>query len=279
MTQSRAFALYTILATLTVTSAAGCTEQPDTKATRQGSYVAEYGLVTLAAGNNNNWSDTVCTGASDLCRLVGDVSGSTITGLDEAAFGNRFYGVWLYNEGLYSIHFAHNSSSSSTANRLRLRAGADLTLAPGYGVWLVTITDWSTDPITPLGWTEIGAHAVEDAVASTPSRTLGTAFRPSTDRPTLVTFSANAECSISLSGGQEGRVELLSDSANPPTTIRAELAGCKNTGTVVLGVSEVVGSRGTATYWVPTGDYVLVRGVNVTSTPTLVITHQTEQRL
>lgn len=281
MTHSRSLTLlYTILATLTVTSAAGCTEpSPNTATTQQHTSITEYyGPATLSAGNHNNWSDTTCPQYSSYCRLVGDASGSTITGVAQFD-GNPLVELTFYNDGLYPITFANNSPNSDVSNRMHLHAGADLVVAAGYGVRFATIEDWTTDPYTPLGWVEIGTHAVDSATASTPSRTLGTAFKPSADRMTMVTYSASADCTITLSGGQEGRVELLSDSANPPTTIRADVIGCKNTGTVVVGVTQVVGTRGTASYIVPVNDYVLVRKVDVTGTPSYAITRQTEQRL
>jgi hypothetical protein len=50
-----------------------------------------------------------------------------------------------------------------------------------------------------------------------------------------------------------------------------------NTGTVTVGVAVVVGARGSASYDVPAGDYVLIRKVDVTGTPSYAITHQVEQ--
>lgn len=237
-----------------------------------------FGTYTLAAGSNDDWHTDNCTQDSWMCQLVGDAGGSVLTGitLNDAHYSTR---IQLWNAGAVPFTIAHASSASSPANRIHLRAGSDLVLAPGYGVWIAALTDWSLETPASIGWYEVPDHGVDSAVASTPSRTLGTAFRPSTDRLTLVTYSASADCTITLSGGQEGRVELLSDSANPPTTIRADVAGCRNTGTVVVGMNQVIGVRGTASYLVPVGDYVLVRSVNVTSTPSYAITRQTEQRL
>ncbi len=257
-----------------------CSLSPQENATRQDIHLAEFGgPVILSSGNNNNWYNSACGTNDGPCRIVGDAGGSVITGIDESHYGDRDVAIWFWNEGSTPITIAHVNSNSSTNNRIHLRAGSDLSLSPGYGIWLQALVDWTTDPYTPLGWREIGFHAVDSAVASTPSRTLGTAFRPSTNRLSLVTFSASADCTITLSGGQEGRVELLSDSSNPPTTIRSDVTGCKNTGTVVVGVTVVVGTRGTASYLVPAGDFVLLRTVNVTGTPSYAITRQTEQTL
>jgi hypothetical protein len=237
------------------------------------------GPVTLSSGNNNNWSSDLCGQGAGVCRVVGDASGSTITGLSASYYGDRDVGLRIWNEGTTPIVIANQSTSSTLGNRLHLRGGADVVLGAGSGILLATLVDWTTDPYTPIGWYEMPQHGLDSPLTSTPSRTLGTAFRPSTSRHTLVTYSASVDCTITVSGGQEGRVELLSDSANPPTTVRGELAGCKNTGTVVLGVSQVMGDRGTASYLVPIGDYALIRSVTVTGTPSFAITHQTEQAL
>lgn len=268
---------YTFLLLL---SAIACSTSQHEGAIQQKIHLVEFGgPVILSSGNNNNWYNSSCGVNDGPCRISGDASGSVITGINETYYGDRDVAIWFWNEGSTPVTIAHNNSNSSTNNRIHLRAGSNLALSPGYGVWLQALVDWTTDPYTPLGWHEIGFHAVDSAVASTPSRSLGTAFQPSTHRLSLVTFSASADCTITLSGGQEGRVELLSDSSNPPTTIRADVAGCRNTGTVVAGITQVVGSRGTASYLVPAGDFVLLRSVNVTGTPSYAITRQTEQTL
>lgn len=258
--------------------AAACQAEPQTGILHQTLGLNDSGgPATLSSGNNNDWSSYVCGPSDGICRVTGNSGGSTLTGLDQANYGDRNVGVWIWNEGTYPITIAHANAGSSLNNRLHLRAGVDLVLGHGDAVMLVAIVDWTTDPYTPLGWHEIGLHARVDTVTTTtPTRVLGTAFQPSTTTARQVAYSASADCTISISGGMEGRVELLSDSANPPTTIRQDITGCKATGTVVLGVSQVIGTRGSASYLVPRGDYVLIRSVNVTGTPTYAITRQAE---
>jgi hypothetical protein len=200
-----------------------CTQPVSVGRLHQGSYInEEVGPATLASGNNNNWSAGSCNAQDGICRIVGDAGGSTITGLDSSVYGDRNVGLWFWNEGTTPIVFANMSSSSTSGNRMHLRAAEDLILPHGYGVLFTALADWTTDPYTPMGWFEFGFHAYDSISTSTPSRSLGTAFRPSTARPTMVTYSASADCTITLTGGQEGRVEILSDSANPPTTLHLE---------------------------------------------------------
>lgn len=107
------------------------------------------------------------------------------------------------------------------------------------------------------------------------SRTLGSAFQPSATRPTLVSFSVRVVSALTLAGGAAGRIELRSDSAATPTTVRGRVAGGA-TGTVVVGISLTDTSEGTLTYLVPAGHFVVLQGVNETATPTYSITAQYE---
>lgn len=113
---------------------------------------------------------------------------------------------------------------------------------------------------------------------TTPSRSLGTAFKPSASAPTFVAYSARVVASLTLSGGQAGRIELLSDTANPPTTVRCRVAGGA-TGTGLIGLTATNTMEGVLSYLVPTNHFVLLRSVDETSTPTYSITTQSEEVL
>lgn len=242
---------------------------------RAGLTLADYGLATMTAGSNNNWSDHQCMNGSGLCRVVGDASGSTLTGLDQTIYDTRGTGVWLYNDGPGSIVIANDSASSLHDNRLHTRIGSDVVLAPRYAILFVGWTDWTVDPAVSLGWREVQFNEIDSATASTPTRSLGTAFQPSASRLVYACYSFAIDWTISVTGGQAGRIELLSDSANPPTTIRAAVpAGL--TGTVVVGVNMSGTGGGQLCYLIRPGDYVLLRSVNVTSTPTYTVTRQAE---
>lgn len=113
---------------------------------------------------------------------------------------------------------------------------------------------------------------------SSPTRVLGTPFQPSASAPTLVCYSARIVSSLTLSGGQAGRMELLSDVANPPTTIRCRVAGGA-TGTGVVGLTVTDTAEGGLCYLIPVAHFVLLRSVNETSTPTYSLTTQSEEVL
>ena len=108
--------------------------------------------------------------------------------------------------------------------------------------------------------------------ASTPSRSLGTAFQPSATKVTNCSYSVSVQCSSLLLGNASGKVELLSDTANPPTTVRATVAQS------ISGVLSLVNSNTQPlTYKVPAGHYVLLKSTTVGGTVAYGIVSQTEQ--
>lgn len=113
---------------------------------------------------------------------------------------------------------------------------------------------------------------------STPTRTLGTAFQPSTTKPVLCIYSIQIACTASLTGGQAGQVQLLSDASNPPTTVRATIAN-QNTSALTIGLTVVNNQTATLPYLVPVGHYVKLVSTNTTGTPTYTMVSQTEEAL
>lgn len=122
-----------------------------------------------------------------------------------------------------------------------------------------------------------GASGLSSITETTPTRSLGSAFKPSATKAVLCSYSARIVSSLSLSGGQSGRIELLSDSANPPTTVRCRVAGGA-TGTAVVGLTDTVTVEGVLSYLVPANNFVLLQSVNETGTPTYSITTQFEEQ-
>lgn len=114
---------------------------------------------------------------------------------------------------------------------------------------------------------------------STPTRSIGgAAFKPSAVAPAFVVYSVRIVSSLTVGGGQSGRVELLSDTANPPTTVRCRVAGGA-TGTGVVGLTDTVTVENTLAYIVPTNHFVLIRSVDEVGTPTYSLPAQTEAAL
>lgn len=242
------------------------TLDPATSATSQGLTFSNGNTVNLSAGNNNN---VVFQGSSGL--VYPDSSGSTITGVSLDYYG---YGdiLWIINESTSDyVTLTDDDTHSTAAYRLHLPEDKPVVVGPGRSYPLTY--DYTN------GWETLAGPWVRDVLStSTPSRSLGTAFRPSTTNLTAVYYTAQVASAISLSGGASGRIELLSDSSNPPTTVRGRVKS-GNTGTVVLGVSQTVTVEGELHYLVPIGDYVLLQSVTESGTPSFSLVSQAEQKL
>ena len=89
------------------------------------------------------------------------------------------------------------------------------------------------------------------------SAAIGTAYRPSTTRDTLVAASVQ----ISSGVGGDGKIEMLCDSANPPTTVR---------GTFRVGTASMV-LGGQLFVVIPAGHYWKLASTTAGGTPTYSI--------
>lgn len=227
------------------------------------------GVDELPAGNTNDWP------VSDRVRHLFSchASGSTITGF-APSHGADADGEFLMirNQGMNPCTIAHQSTFSDSIDRVTTPTGRDILLMPNRSMYL----DWDK---TSLHWYVVTSSAFEGVISTaTPARSFGTAFCPSSTRPVMGYYSVRIESTFSLSGGESGRVELLSDTSNPPTTVRARMAGGA-TGTAVSGLSMVDTAEGVLSYLVPAGHCVLIRTVDETGTPTYTLTTQAEQTL
>lgn len=85
---------------------------------------------------------------------------------------------------------------------------------------------------------------------STPSRTLNTTFTPDATKAVFVVYTIQIVCTATLIGGQTGAVQLLSDTASTPTTVRDTIA---NSNSVSLAIAVTVVNSQTASlhYLVP----------------------------
>lgn len=109
---------------------------------------------------------------------------------------------------------------------------------------------------------------------STPARTLNSApFTPSSIYRVWVAYTVRIQSSLTLVGGQAGRVELRISSAG--TTPRGGLRG-GTTGTVIVGVSNNDDSSSTASGWVLPGEQVVIATANTTGSPTYTLEIQEE---
>lgn len=120
-------------------------------------------------------------------------------------------------------------------------------------------------------------HPLALSVA-TPTRVIGTAFQPSATKQTLVSYSVQITCTATIGGNQNGKIELLSDASNPPTTIRAT---AQNRTAVSLAIAlQAINEQTTQlTYLVPAGHFVRLVSTQTTGTPAFAIISQTEETL
>lgn len=119
-------------------------------------------------------------------------------------------------------------------------------------------------------------HPLPTVATSIPSRTLNSAgFQPSTTKVVLVTYSVRITCTASLAGGQDGKIELMSDSNSTPTTVRAT-AQNRNSVSLAIALTAVNEQTTCLTYLVPIGHYIRLTSTQTTGTPAFSIVSQTE---
>lgn len=108
---------------------------------------------------------------------------------------------------------------------------------------------------------------------SAPGRALNTNFQPSTIRPTLVIYTVRI-AGVATANLTGGRVELRSDTANPPTTNRCQARSeWKVTGALTTMNQQ---QDAVLTYLVPTGDFVRLNTTIENGAPTFTLVAQTE---
>lgn len=111
-----------------------------------------------------------------------------------------------------------------------------------------------------------------------PGRALGSGaggpvFQPSATRPVLVSYTVEIVATASVTGGNDGLVELLADPVNPPTTVRRS---ARNAFSITLGVGIAFSStqRWQLTMLVPKGWFCRLRTTGA-ATMTLVSQEET----
>lgn len=108
---------------------------------------------------------------------------------------------------------------------------------------------------------------------SAPGRALDTNFQPSTSRPTLVIYTVRI-AGVATANLTGGRIELRSDSAGTPTTIRCQArSSWKVTGalTTFAQAADTV-----LTYLVPVNDFVRLVTTTENGAPIFTLIDQTE---
>lgn len=121
---------------------------------------------------------------------------------------------------------------------------------------------------------QVPASSINTPAPNVSTRSLNAAFQPSASRTVEVKYSVKQSVSSLLLGSAEAKCELLSDAANPPTTVRDTIS------TGVSGVLNLVQSNTLPlAYKVPAGHYVKMLTSTVSGTVTQTLISQCETTL
>lgn len=105
---------------------------------------------------------------------------------------------------------------------------------------------------------------------SFPARSLNTSFQASTTRDSLVNYSVDIACTLSLTGGATGTV-FLEIADNTGFTVNVQELGRAvngNTGTLTVGLNITQNVTAGVGGYVPAGKFVRLRTANTAGTPT-----------
>lgn len=124
-----------------------------------------------------------------------------------------------------------------------------------------------------LTMTATNTMAFRGRSQSLASRSLNTAFQVSTSRDSQVQYSIDISCTSTLLGGQAGTVILEMATNSGFTTGVQTLSQFINSNSVSLAIAITVVQVNTAclTGYIPAGNFVRIRTVNTTGTPTFTL--------
>lgn len=105
---------------------------------------------------------------------------------------------------------------------------------------------------------------------SNPTRSLNTAFQPSTTRNAFVTYAVDIAATLSLTSGQNGTVTLqYADDSGFTTNVKTvQSAANGNTGSLTIGLNLTQTATATVSGMIPANKYVKIITTNTTGTPT-----------
>jgi hypothetical protein len=113
---------------------------------------------------------------------------------------------------------------------------------------------------------------------STPARALNAAFQPSTTKAVECSYSVALSVTNPLvAGNSTVTVQLLSDTTNPPTTVRETISASSAVG-LAVSIALTTGNTIPLRYLCPAGHYVLLKST-VTGTGSATLAAQTEEVL
>lgn len=131
-------------------------------------------------------------------------------------------------------------------------------------------SDWNQTSSSALDFIKNKPTLPSALSQSTASRSLNSAFQVNATRWSEVRYSVDISTTVSLTGGAVGRVVLEMATNSGFTTGVQELQsfGNGNTGTLVIGLVLTQLTTACLSGMVPPGNYVRIRTVNTTGTPT-----------
>lgn len=105
---------------------------------------------------------------------------------------------------------------------------------------------------------------------SSASRSLNSSFQISSTRNTLVSYSVDVSCSITLTAGQTGTVflEYADDSGFTANVVEVCRFVNSNSGTLTIGLNLIQAVTGTLSGFIPSAKYCRIRTANTSGTPT-----------
>lgn len=112
-------------------------------------------------------------------------------------------------------------------------------------------------------------------VVNTPVRTFNTDFTPSLGRPALCIYTVQVGGTTTLLSGDDGVIELRSDTAATPTTVRCSMRNrIFQTLGITVGTNTVI--RTPLVYLVPAGHNVRIGTVTLTAAPVFTFINSVE---
>lgn len=129
--------------------------------------------------------------------------------------------------------------------------------------------DWNQSDSNALDFIKNKPSLTTRSQASA-SRSLNTVFQINATRDSLVNYSVDIACTLSLTTGQAGTVflEIASNSGFTNNVQEVSRFVNGNTGTLAIGLSLTQNVTGTLSGYVPIAYYARLRTANTTGTPT-----------
>lgn len=111
---------------------------------------------------------------------------------------------------------------------------------------------------------------------TTTTRTVNTNFQPSTIYDAHVIYSLTSTCTATLLGGQTQTIELRSDAASVPTTVRSTYTN-SNSVALAIAITVVNTQAGQLSYIVPRGHFVRLNSTG--SCTSVSVVSQVEEQI